>query len=76
MKASKSGWGPRELDRLYLGFGFVRVEGAKHCLYKHPAYPDLRVTVSRANSLAVGYIQTAVKMCEKARDRDRQRVER
>lgn len=38
-------------------------EGSNHTVYTHPADPwVLRATVARHGSLAVGYIQTAVKL--------------
>ena len=63
---SKSGWRGPDLDRLYRGHGFAVVEGAKHRLYKHPVYRDLRSTVTRAKSLAVGYVQEAVKLATRS----------
>jgi hypothetical protein len=64
MRSSKAGWRAPDLDRLYRGYGFDVIEGSKHRLYKHPDHPDLRATVTRAKSLAVGYVQTAVKLCD------------
>lgn len=63
MQRSKSGWGHKDLERLYLSFGFDRREGGNHTVYSHKA--DLRVlraTVARHNSLPTGYVQTAVKL--------------
>lgn len=73
MRMSKSGWRGPDLDRLYRGHGFAVVEGAKHRLYKHPGHPDLRGTVTRAKSLAVGYVQEAVKLCDEVNRRDSER---
>ena len=33
---SKSGWRYRDLEALYLCFGFEKVEGGKHVLFIHP----------------------------------------
>lgn len=63
MVRSKYGWGAADLDRLYLSFGFRKREGAKHTVYDHPADPlVLRATVARHSSLAVGYVQTAIRL--------------
>jgi len=64
MRRTKAGWRPSDLDRLYRGFGFEVVEGAKHTLYIHPEFPNLRATVTRSRSLAVGYIVNALQLIE------------
>jgi hypothetical protein len=68
MRASKNGWGANDLGRLYIGFGFVRREGRRHTIYKHPLYPFLYATVARHTKLAVGYIQDAVELIEKLKE--------
>lgn len=65
MRATKSGWGERDLESLYLGFGFQFNEGSKHRLYFHPKYPELYTTVARHNSLAKGYAEKAVKLIDR-----------
>lgn len=63
MQRTKSGWGQKDLEQLYLSFGFDKREGGNHTIYTHPAAPAvLRATVARHNSLATGYIQTAIKL--------------
>ena len=62
MRRTKAGWRPSDLDRLYRGFGFEVVQGAKHTLYIHPEFPNLRATVTRSRSLAVGYIEHALQL--------------
>jgi hypothetical protein len=63
MMRSKWGWGPQDLERLYLSYGFTRREGAKHTVYTHSADPlNLRATVARHTSLPIGYIQTALRL--------------
>jgi hypothetical protein len=64
MRRTKAGWKPSDLDRLYRGFGFEVREGAKHTLYIHPEFPNLRATVTRSRSLAVGYIEHALELIE------------
>jgi hypothetical protein len=63
MMRSKSGWGPKDLERLYLSYGFGKREGAKHTVYTHSADPlNLRATVARHSTLPNGYIQTAIRL--------------
>lgn len=62
MRRTKAGWKPSDLDRLYRGFGFEVREGAKHILYIHREFPNLRATVTRSRSLAVGYIEHALEL--------------
>ena len=61
MRGTKHGWGYEDLKHLYLGFGFEIDEGGKHALFIHPKYPQLRATVGRHRSLAVGYVQYAIR---------------
>lgn len=68
MRASKSGWGEKDLESLYVGFGFQYQEGGKHRLYSHPKYPELYATVGRHKSLAKGYISTAVKLIDRLKE--------
>jgi hypothetical protein len=62
MAASKSGWGWRDLDRLYASYGFVKREGGKHTVYWHPEHPRLLATVARHRSLPAGYVRTALRL--------------
>lgn len=62
MSASKSGWGWKDLDRIYLSYGFTKREGGNHTVYSHPAYRQLRATVARHRSLPKGYITTALRL--------------
>jgi hypothetical protein len=64
MRASKAGWGAEDLDVLYIGFGFDRIEGANHRLYVHGRYPGLRATVGRHSPLAIGYVVTALRLVD------------
>ena len=70
MRASKAGWGPDDLHRLFLGFGFRCREGARHRIYIHERYPDIRDTVPRHGELPVGYIQDAVKIIDQVLERN------
>jgi hypothetical protein len=65
MRRSKTGWRGRDLENLYVGFGFERDYGAKHTLYIHPDHLDLRATVTRSSGvLPTGYVSTAVKLVD------------
>jgi hypothetical protein len=68
MRASKAGWGEKEVDSLLLGFGFRYREGGKHRLYYHPKYPQLFATVARHGHLAKGYISTAVRLVDRLKE--------
>lgn len=60
-RRSYVGWRFRDLERLYTSFGFEMRHGAKHAVFKHPEFPQLRATVPRGRSLAVTYVTDAVK---------------
>jgi hypothetical protein len=66
MRRSKQGWGPDDLHTLYLGFGFWCREGAKHRVYIHGEYPQLRATVARHSPLPIGYVQRALSLIDQA----------
>lgn len=68
MRNTKAGWGPDDLHALYIGFGFEFREGRGHTIYIHPKYPELRATVARHRSLAIGYIQTAISLIDKLQE--------
>jgi hypothetical protein len=70
MRQSKQGWGQKDLDTLFLGFGFTCREGAKHCVYIHSKYRDIRDTVSRQGSLPTGYVTDAIKKVDEVLRRD------
>lgn len=65
MRNSKSGWGADDLHALYVGFGFEFRHGGKHTVYIHPKHTELRATVARHRSLAIGYIQHAIGLIDK-----------
>lgn len=65
MRNSKTGWSADDLHALYVGFGFDFREGGKHIIYIHPEFPELRATVARHKSIAVGYIQHAISLLDK-----------
>ena len=65
MRRSKSGWSADDLEKLYVGLGFECREGAKHRVYIHPKFPELRATVTRSRSLAKGYIDHALGIAQR-----------
>lgn len=62
--ASKKGWKLKDLESLYLSFGFEKIEGGKHILFIHPIHKELRATVTRHGDLAIGYLQHAQKIID------------
>ena len=66
-KRTKAGWRFEEVRRLYLGFGFEEKQGGKHTLFIHPRYPQLVATVTRKRTLAMGYVDKAVRLIEELR---------
>jgi predicted RNA binding protein YcfA (HicA-like mRNA interferase family) len=70
MCRSKAGWTAKDLETLYLGFGFRRRDGGKHVVYSHPKYPSLRTTVTRSHTVPVGYVQTAIRLVRTLRELD------
>ena len=62
MKETKSGWGEKDLETVYLGYGFTFRDGAKHRVYSHPRFPQLHDAVSRQRDLPPGYAATALKL--------------
>ena len=70
MKQSKNGWKYRDVETVYLYYGFEKIDGKNHALFVHPKFPDLRGTVARhPGDLAIGYIQHAIKMIDEANER-------
>ena len=68
MRRTKDGWSYDDLDRLYIGFGFIMREGGKHRIYIHPTFPELRATVARSRSLAKGYIRHALYLIDRLKE--------
>lgn len=62
MQGTKSGWGEKDFETLYVGYGFTFRDGAKHRMYTHPVFPHLHTTVSRQRDLPPGYAQEALKL--------------
>lgn len=70
MVRSKNGWTAKDLETLYVGFGFTVRQGGKHVVYSHAKHRDLRTTVTRARDVPVGYVQTAVSLIRQLRSRE------
>lgn len=60
MRRTRFGWGQGDLRRLYRGYGFAVIEGARHIVIRHPEYPDLNTTVARHDDLDPAYARTAI----------------
>lgn len=65
MRRNKIGWKFNDLNNLYIKYGFEKYEGSNHTMYIHPDFPELKGTVTRHRSLAIGYIQYAIKLIDK-----------
>lgn len=70
MRQTKQGWGPDDLHAVYVGFGFMFREGAKHRVYIHCRYRDIRDTVSRQGRLPIGYVRDLIKNVDEVLRRD------
>ena len=64
MRATQSGWKPRDFQRLYEGFGFQKEEGGNHTRYQHCKYRHLIATVGRHPRLTPGYANDAVELID------------
>ena len=65
MRRSKEGWTRKDLDTLYLGYGFTIRNGASHDIVSHPDYPILRETLPRHRKTASYLVRNAVKLIDK-----------
>lgn len=64
MRRSKTGWKRKDIDTLYLGFGFTITPGKKHDIVRHPEFPQaraLRDVLPRHRDIAKGYVEDAAK---------------
>jgi hypothetical protein len=64
MRQSKSGWKPRDLQSLYISYGFLISHGASHDIIKHSKYPQLRTTLPRHNEIAKIYVDIAIRLID------------
>jgi len=60
MRRNKSGWGEKQVRKLYEGFGFVARDVGNHVHYRHSDYPQLRGQVPRHRSLRDYVVADAV----------------
>ncbi|MGD0780693.1 MAG: hypothetical protein ABR954_07975 [Dehalococcoidales bacterium] len=70
MRRSKTGWTCEDLEKLYLGLGFEKQEGGKHTIYVHPKFSELRATITRSRSLAIGYIIHAIRLADMLKEKE------
>ena len=64
LRRTPFGWGPDDLRRLYVAYGFQVREGARHLVVRHPEHSDLMTTLARHNELPPAYARTAVRLIE------------
>lgn len=76
MRRSLADWGQDDLRRLYTGYGFAVREGGNHTFYTHPKYPQLTASVARHNSLAKGYVSTAIENIDSLLELENQEQQR
>ncbi len=61
MRATPFGWKDRDLESLYLGFGFERRDGSNHRIYWHPHHPELYAVVPRHRQVKGHYVIIAIR---------------
>lgn len=76
MERSKTGWRFTDLEKVYIGLGFKVREGGKHRLYIHPVFPELRATVARSRTLAIGYVEHALSLARRLKQMEADRDEK
>ncbi len=64
MRNSKSGWGEKDFETLFKGFGFDWTE-SKHRMYFHRKYPNFGMGVPRHKGLKKWVAQDAVKLIDR-----------
>ena len=65
MRDSLAGWHQRDLERVYLGYGFNVWSGRSHDIAEHPDFPQLRATWPRHGAVAKHYVETAIELIGK-----------
>jgi hypothetical protein len=73
MRRSKSNWKRRDLETLYLGFGFEIRHGSKHDIVSHAVYRELRTTLPRHGEVLKTYVNIAVKLADRVLELDQQK---
>ncbi len=71
MQASPDGWTADDLKRLYVAYGFVYREGAKHRVFKHPKYQNLRQVAIREGKAPAAYVEDALKLLKRLDELER-----
>ncbi|HXG38151.1 MAG TPA: type II toxin-antitoxin system HicA family toxin [Bacteroidota bacterium] len=64
MRQTASGWGQKDFEHLFKGFGFTWKEGKKHRIYYHPRYKNLWISVPRHNTLKEWVARDAIKLID------------
>lgn len=65
MRKSRANWKKRDLETLYLGFGFNIRHGSSHDIVVHPLFRELRTTLPRHGEVLKSYVAEAVKMIDR-----------
>jgi len=65
MRRSKANWKRKDIEALYLGFGFEIRPGSNHDIVTHPKYRYLRTTLPRHNKVAAYIVRQAIKTIHK-----------
>lgn len=68
MRRSKNNWTRKDLEDLYIGFGFRIRVGEKHDIAIHRKYPQLRGNLPNHKSFAKGYISSAVRLIDQLKE--------
>jgi hypothetical protein len=65
-RASKAGWNRKELDSLYLAFGFtIKNSRGPHDKVYHPEFPELITFVPRHTKLGEYNVTNAIRLIER-----------
>jgi hypothetical protein len=64
LRRSKANCGRRDLELLYLGYGFRIRIGEKHDMAIHEKYKHLRGTLPNHTSFAIGYVTCAINLID------------
>jgi hypothetical protein len=69
MRNNSHGWMLNDLDTLLSAWGFQHRNGAKHNVYNHPRFPDLRLTIPHDRRAPAVYVDDAVALVDEIQRR-------
>jgi hypothetical protein len=64
MRVTSAGWGQKDFEHLFDGYGFEKRQGNRHTIYFHPKYPELWISIPRHNNMKNCYPRDAVKLID------------